>query len=92
LVHKARQFKSDDFNAYDYIIVMDESNLKNISTLKPANTIKAKVLKMRSFETKVKEADVPDPWFGGESGFEEVYHILKNNCQLFFNYLNNKKS
>ncbi len=87
LTHKCRQFNLQDFYDFDYIIPMDDSNLKNILLQKPKDKLSTKVIKMRFFDPLNKNSDVPDPWFGGEQGFEKVYQILKLSCQNFYDSL-----
>ena len=81
LNHKARQFYSDDFFEFDFIIPMDKSNLSNILKFEEANTTQATIQIMRDYDEKGKGMDVPDPYFGGEDGFQEVYDILDRSCQ-----------
>ncbi len=73
-------------------MAMDDSNLKNMNGLKSDNPIHATVYKMRFFDNSQSNTDVPDPWFGGEKGFEEVYQILNQSCQNLFTFLSEKKS
>ena len=84
LVHRGRQFSKHDFHNFDFIIPMDDSNLRDIMDLKPKEDIEAQIVKMRFYDPLNKNANVPDPWFGGEKGFEEVYQILKRSCQNFY--------
>lgn len=67
---RARQFKVEDFDEFDLIYVMDQSNFEDVITL-------AKNEKQRS---KVKlilgDKNVPDPYYGGDDGFENVYRML----------------
>lgn len=86
LVHRARQFKAKDYDIFDYIIVMDESNLNNISHMETSNS-KAKVLKMRYFDYDYQNEDVPDPYYQGEQGFENVFKILEKSNFNFMEYL-----
>lgn len=88
LTHKARQFKAEDFDDFDYILVMDNSNLSNISIFKSnMKEYKAKVFKMRYFDYNFKDIDVPDPYYMGEEGFEEVYNILERSTSNFMSFL-----
>lgn len=91
LVHKARQLKSEDFTDFDYLIAMDDSNLKSILELNQNKESKVKIYKMRFFDPTNQNADVPDPWFGGEKGFEEVFQILERSCRSFYNSLCSEK-
>lgn len=87
LTHRSRQFNSNDFLEFDFIIPMDDSNHGDILTLKPNGESKATIVKMRNFDVEFKNDDVPDPWYGGEKGFEEVYQILLRSCQKFYDSL-----
>ena len=75
LNHQARQFRQADFEAFDYILPMDQSNYRNVVSLEPAEA-KAQVIKMRDFDPVSPGADVPDPYYGGERGFQDVFDIL----------------
>lgn len=89
LVHKARQFTEEDFERFDYIVAMDYSNKKNIlSLIKPAHSsYKDKVLMMRQFDDTPDDGQVPDPYFGGQDGFEEVYQMLLRSNKALLQYL-----
>jgi len=91
LLSRARQFVSADFELYDYIIPMDDSNLQNIIKLKPDSGIhNYKVIKMRKFDPEQKGADVPDPYYGGAQGFQNVFDILKRSNEHFIEHLLNE--
>jgi protein-tyrosine phosphatase len=72
--HQCRQLRTSDFEAFDRIIAMDESNRKNI-LWKGGSSIQEKVWLMRAFDPEGGD-EVPDPYRGNEKDFEEVYHIL----------------
>ena len=76
LTHLARQVKPEDLNEFDYVIAMDPINLSDLQRLAP--NPKAKVKLMRSFGVNADDLDIPDPYFGGNDGFEEVYELLEN--------------
>lgn len=80
LNHRGRQFSKMDFEDFDYILAMDESNLKNINRLAPPS-VKSKVMKMRHFDDLYCNADVPDPYYGGEKGFQQVFEILDRSAE-----------
>jgi len=72
---RARQFIAADFDAYDVILAMDKSNYANIISLTNDQAQVDKVRLMLSFgEHELDE--VPDPYYGGESGFEDVYAMI----------------
>ena len=88
LPSRARQFSRDDFSRFDYIIPMDSSNRNNIQYLENTESNPSyKIIKMRSFDPQNKNADVPDPYYGGEEGFQNVFEILYRSNQSFLNYL-----
>jgi len=80
LTHRARKFTRDDFEAFDYILAMDKENLKNINALNNGKG-KAKVMLMRAFDPLGKDHEVPDPYYGGDEGFVEVFDMLERSCK-----------
>jgi protein-tyrosine phosphatase len=88
LDHKGRQFCTEDLNEYDYILAMDRSNLNNIIRLSEnVRLLRSKVLLMREFDNIKDIEDVPDPYHGGEEGFQKVYDILLRSNQTFIDFL-----
>jgi protein-tyrosine phosphatase len=84
--HLGRQFTMKDFNEFDYILAMDRENLKNIQKIETSSQ-KHKLFLMRAFDTLKDNDDVPDPYYGGIDGFEEVYNILCRSNNNFLDYL-----
>ena len=90
LTSKARQLSMDDVDTFDYIIAMDSSNYKSILGLF-GQSIKSKVFLMRDFdEVSGTTKDVPDPYYGGLDGFENVYQIIYRSCELLLNKIKNE--
>ncbi len=88
LNHKAQQFAYKHFHSSDYIIVMDKSNLDNIEILRDQQGLEnVKIMLMRAFDREGENQDVPDPYFGGEDGFQEVFEILNRSCRNLLHYL-----
>ena len=90
LVSKARQLSISDFEKFDYILAMDQSNYNNIINLKErSNTQKEpQIYLMRAFDLEEHQnKEVPDPYYGGMDGFDEVYQILKRSCENFLDKL-----
>ena len=79
---KARQFSEKDFENFDYIFAMDNSN--QIDILELAKTIeeKAKVNLILNELFPEENVDVPDPYFGVENGFDNVYQLLDEVCDI----------
>lgn len=84
--HRARQLAPSDFAEFDHILVMDESNLRN--TLRVARVPHhPKVQLMRTYDPLPSSSEVPDPYFGGEEGFQEVFEILDRSIDGFIQHL-----
>ena len=83
----ARQLKVSDFADFDHIYVMDTSNLKDVLKLAPNENAKAKVKLMMDEIFPGQGVDVPDPYFGGQGGFDKVYDMLDEACTLVANKL-----
>ena len=77
--HAARQINSRDFQEFDMIVAMDDSNMRNLEQLKPHTEAPIKL--MRDFDTGFEGSNVPDPYFGGEDGFQEVFDILDRSTK-----------
>jgi len=87
---RARQFQQSDFDEFDWIIAMDSSNRANLLSLARTPDHQAKVCQMREFDPKGSPNDpVPDPYYGGINGFEEVYQIVERSCQGLLDALEN---
>lgn len=82
--HRGRQVNRRDFRDFDYIIAMDEQNLKNLNLLKEKFGFHDKeIFLMRSFQDNPESLSVPDPYYGGLDGFENVYQILDESIEGF---------
>lgn len=71
----ARQFHPDDFERFDYILVMDDKNLKDVLALASSEQAN-KVIPFVKFCSSFQVKHVPDPYFGGPEGFEHVLDIV----------------
>ena len=78
---RARQFKKSDFDTFDHIFVMDNSNYKDVLALAPNEATKSKVKLILNEIFPNDNNDVPDPYYGGEDGFENVYEMLDQACE-----------
>jgi len=78
-MQRGRQFKHSDFEDFDIIFTMDSSNYVNVVRIARTQTEAGKV-KMLLEETDLGVAEVPDPYYGNDSGFEDVYHLLDKAC------------
>ncbi|XP_006007397.1 low molecular weight phosphotyrosine protein phosphatase isoform X2 [Latimeria chalumnae] len=81
--HKARQVTKDDFATFDYILCMDESNLRDLKKkAAQVKTCKAKIELLGSYDPQ-KELIIKDPYYGNEEDFETVYHQCVRCCNTF---------
>ncbi|GAA4302741.1 low molecular weight protein-tyrosine-phosphatase [Aestuariibaculum suncheonense] len=85
---KARQFVVSDFDSFDYIYVMDESNYQNVLSLARNEDDKAKVEFILNETYPNQNHPVPDPYYGGNEGFENVYNMLDEACSIIAKKLN----
>ena len=79
---KARQFSEKDFENFDYIFAMDNSNQIDILELAKTTEEKAKVNLILNELFPEENVDVPDPYFGVENGFDNVYQLLDEVCDI----------
>jgi protein-tyrosine phosphatase len=79
---KGRQFSAADFDAFDYIYVMDNSNYTNVTALAQNQDQLDKVKLILNELFPNENVDVPDPYFGLTNGFEIVYNMLDEVCDV----------
>ena len=84
---KGRQFGVHDFDKFDLIYVMDESNYHNVVSLARNEEDKNKVKLILNEVYPNQNYSVPDPYYGGEQGFENVYKMLDEACTNIANAL-----
>jgi len=75
----ARQIHRSDFERFDLIVTMDEDNYRNVTRL-ARDGQRARIARMRDYCELHGDGEVPDPYFGGEAGFETVLDILEDAC------------
>ena len=79
---RSRQVTKRDFLEFDWIIAMDASNHAGLSRLADSEAARLKIRLMREFDPQGSPNDpVPDPYYGGIDGFEEVFQIVERSCQ-----------
>jgi protein-tyrosine phosphatase len=82
----ARQVRPEDFEEFDLILAMDQSNLRDLRHLAPDEQARARVRLLREFEGRAGshssdgDLDVPDPYYGGEGGFDQVLDLVQAAC------------
>lgn len=86
---KGRQFQVEDFDKFDTIFVMDSSNYSDVISLARNENDKNKVELILNRVYPNSNMAVPDPYFGGEQGFENVFILLEKACDVIVHSLKN---
>ncbi len=87
---RGRQIQQTDFEIFDYIYVMDQSNYKNVLAIAPDVSAKSKVKMILNELHPNQNLDVPDPYYGGQDGFKLVFDLLDNACTVIAEKLTSK--
>ncbi|MDA7087814.1 low molecular weight phosphotyrosine protein phosphatase [Pseudomonas sp. SA3-5] len=75
---RGRQVSVSDFSRFDLILAMDNSNLEHLQRLRPGGSTAELDLFLRRYDLALDE--VPDPYYGGDEGFEQVLDLLEQAC------------
>jgi protein-tyrosine phosphatase len=81
---RARQVTREDFEAFDLLLAMDAANERELRRLAPGADERAKVRLLREFDpasAPLHDRDVPDPYYGGASGFDDVFDLVAAACE-----------
>lgn len=79
--HRAKGIRPSDLDYYDKIFVMDKENHKTLLTIAKGRNLNHKIDFLMNQVHKGKNLEVPDPYYGGANGFEEVYKMLEEACE-----------
>ena len=81
LTHRSRQVRESDFDRFDLIVAMDDSNFDRLRSLAPTPEDERKVVKMADYFSRHPWADcVPDPYYDGAEGFENALDLIEDGC------------
>lgn len=80
LISLSRPVKPADFFEFDYIIGMDDRNIDHLKRIAPDQESVDKIYRMTDFSLNFTHDHVPDPYYGGASGFELVLNLLEDAC------------
>jgi protein-tyrosine phosphatase len=84
----ARQFTSVSYEGCDYVLAMDRANRDELLRLARTDADRKKVRLLRSFDPEApRDAEVPDPYYGGPSGFEDVFDMCEAACRALIAHL-----
>jgi protein-tyrosine phosphatase len=78
---RSRPFRKSDFSEFDFIYVMDQENYQNVLKLSPSEEARKKVSLILNSLSPETNAEVPDPYYGGSSGFKNVFEMLDKACE-----------
>lgn len=73
---RARQVKAGDFDRFDYVLAMDSQNLDDLSRMCPKGS-EDRLKKFLEFAPQLGISDVPDPYYGGDRGFDDVFDMIE---------------
>ena len=76
----SRKLAAEDLHRFDYVIAMDRENRSNIARLQGSGGGACRVHLLREWDPGSDGPDVPDPYYGGERGFDEVHDIVERSC------------
>ena len=83
----ARQLAVEDLSRFDYIIPMDGDNLAGVRRLAGQDGAAARVQLLREWDPDDRGGNVPDPYYGGARGFEDVHDIVERSCAALLDHL-----
>lgn len=84
ITHRGRQVNRTDFRDFDYIIAMDDTNLRNLQAQKDNYKFANKqIYLMRDFVPGSEGLAVPDPYYGSDEAFDEIFQILDESIDSF---------
>lgn len=87
LPSKARRLEYTDLEEFDLILTMDSENFRNVKELDRKNRFTHKIKMMRDFDPQPDNGEVPDPYYGGPEGFENVFNVLERSCEALLEEL-----
>jgi protein-tyrosine phosphatase len=91
LPSRSRQLVVEDFELFDYLLAMDQENLENMQALAPDAQARARVHLFRDFDQQSsKGSEVPDPYYGGPRGFDDVFDMCEASAQGLLKELRSK--
>lgn len=87
LTGRSRAVIADDLNRFDYVIAMDAENQAALRDLLRASGGGARVHRLREWDPEPGDGDVPDPYYGGPRGFEDVHDIVERASAAFLDHI-----
>ncbi|MGE9291314.1 MAG: low molecular weight protein-tyrosine-phosphatase [Puniceicoccales bacterium] len=85
----ARGIRPEDFDRFDWIITMDDENYRNVTALAPDENARNQVRRFCDWVSIPQVKEVPDPYYGGDNGFENVLDILEDGSKSLLEWFQN---
>jgi protein-tyrosine phosphatase len=90
---EARQVRLSDFDKFDLIVAMDTDNFRELKARARSPELAKKIRLLRDFDLAAgRNASVPDPYYDGNDGFEETYHVIEAGVQGLIEALENGRA
>lgn len=80
IIGKARALRAEDLDYYDHILAMDSENFRHVRQLDPEGRYTNKLELFCKYCTEHTETEVPDPYYGGDRGFDHVIDLIQDGC------------
>ena len=90
ITHRSRPVQKRDFEKFDYIVGMDDQNMRALRRMASSVEERSKIYKMTDFLQKLQADSVPDPYYGGDAGFVKVIDLLEDACEGLFSQIRYK--
>jgi len=90
--HRARKFERSDFNRFDLLLAMDRENQADLLAWASTPAQRSKIHMLREFDPLGgPDAEVPDPFYDNQYGFEKVYQVIERSCRGLLQALEEKR-
>jgi protein-tyrosine phosphatase len=88
LTHRSRPVTKADLEHFDLIIGMDDQNIRGLNQMATNSSQRSKIYKITDFCLEIQATQVPDPYYGGDQGFEKAIDLLEDACEGLYKKLN----
>ncbi|HEX6042418.1 low molecular weight protein-tyrosine-phosphatase [Longimicrobium sp.] len=87
LTGRSRRVTQDDLRTFDYVIAMDAENERELRRVLASSGGAARVHRLREWDPRPEHGDVPDPYYGGARGFDDVHDIVERASAAFLEHV-----
>ena len=89
---RARQVEPEDLDGWDLVVAMDRSNLRELESMARRSGGGARLSLLRDFDPEPGDGEVPDPYYGGPGGFDDVYAMVRRSCEALLDALEEERA